>query len=405
LGREHLRIVHILSDADPRHGGPVSALCGLAEAQARIGMDVSVLATFRRHSDTTSIQRLKEKGIQVQLVGPSGGPLDRARDLNQLVEAVAARASVLHIHGLWQEIQHLAARHAASQRVPCVIRPCGMLSPWSLAQSRLRKRLYCIWRLRRMLSGVAAIHFTSEAERTMASPLRLLPPTIVEPNGIDLEQFVKLPARGEFRRRHGIPDEQQIVMFLGRLHLKKGPDLLIRAFAVAESAALLVLAGPDAHGTRRQLEKIARECGVADRVLFTGMLEPRYRTEALVDAEVFALPSQNENFGIAVAEALAARLPVVVSDQVALAPDVVTAAAGSVVSCDVEPLAAEIKRWLADPRSRREAGESGRAYVFSRFDWISIAERWRSHYGALRQESRSFTGYPPEQLPQSPGRR
>src|SRR5205823_9103283 len=151
-----------------------------------------------------------------------------------------------HIHALWEEIQHQAATTARGRCVPYIFTPHGMLDPWSLAQGRWKKRLYLAWRLRRDLDSAAAIHFTSERERELSSRLSLKPMTLVEPLGIDLAEFEDLPPRGEFRSAHSELAGKTVALFLGRLHQKKGLDVLIEAFAQHRVAnAALVIAGPD----------------------------------------------------------------------------------------------------------------------------------------------------------------
>ena len=132
--------------------------------------------------------------------------------------------------------------------------------------------------------------------------MKLAPPAVVVPNGLSLEEFQQLPQRGGFRAKHPQVKDKPIVLFLSRVHYKKGLDLLIPAFAQAKltADAMLVIAGPVAQGFMPQLEALVREHGIADRTVFTGMLRGRDRIEAMVDADLFVLPSRQENFGIVI---------------------------------------------------------------------------------------------------------
>ena len=125
---------------------------------------------------------------------------------------------------------------------------------------------------------------------------------------------------------------------------------------------------------------MAEKHGVRDRVLFTGMLRGRERIEALVDADIFALPSYQENFGIVVAEAMAAGCAVIISDQVNIFGDCLEAKAGAVVPCEIDAVARELKRWMADAAMRQSAGANGRAMAMKRYDAVKIALRWKEHY-------------------------
>jgi glycosyltransferase involved in cell wall biosynthesis len=298
-------------------GGPAVAVVGLASAQKRAGLDVRVISTHRAGDDLSSADVLREQDIQVHLVGPTSGLLSGHPALASALQDVLAAADIVHIHALWEDIQHHAAVAARQIGIPYIFRPCGMLDPWSLSQSRWKKRLYMAWRLRRDLNGAAALHYTATLERDVAGPLELKPLSLVEPNGVDLSEFEALPPAGTFRSRYPMIGDRPLVLFLSRLHPKKGIELLLPAFARgAPAGAVLVIAGPGEERYTEQLMDRAAALGVKDRVLFTGMLRGRDRVAAFADADLFVLPSYQENFGIAVVESLAAGTPVVISDQV-----------------------------------------------------------------------------------------
>lgn len=375
-----MRVLHVLSDLDPRSGGPAEALRGLAAAQIREGLRVSVLGTWRRGADLGFADQLAGRGVGVNLVGPCYGPLCWRPGLGRRVRAAVRAADVVHVHALWEAVQHSAAAECRRAGVPYLVRPCGMLDPWSLAQGGLKKRCYLAWRLRRDLARAGALHFTTAIERDLAAPLGLSTPGIVEPNGIDPAEFSTLPPRGTLRAALGIPAGTAVVLFLGRLHPKKGLDLLVPAFARLPGGPHLVVAGPDSDGCGATLEREALRLGVRNRVHFAGMVRGGDKLAALADADLFALPSRQENFGNAVVEALAAGVPVVVSDQVNLWPVIRDERVGGVVRLEVESIAAELARWLADPAERAAAGARGRGLIRRSFDWLAIARRWAGHY-------------------------
>ena len=379
-----MRVLHVISTLDPRSGGPAVAAAGLAQAQLQAGMQVSVVATRGPRDDPDAAEPLLKQGISVETIGPATGPLCRHPQLAAGVRQQVSRADIVHIHGLWEEVQHQAAIAARAGGVPYLIRPCGMLDPWSLSQSRWKKRLYMAWRLRRNLNHAAAIHFTTSIERDLTTPLHLKPPAIVEPNGVDPAEFLSPPPPGSFRAKHPITQGRRLVLFMSRVHHKKGLDKLIPAFArLHDREAILAIAGPEAEGYRQTLDRLIAEAGIAPRVIFTGMLWREERIAALADADLFVLPSYQENFGVAVIEALAAGTPVVISDQVNIYPEVMAAGVGGVVPLDVDRLTAEIDRWLADEPMRRAAGEKARAFAMDRFAWRKIAERWVEHYSQI----------------------
>ncbi len=393
-----MHVLHILSGLDPRAGGPANALVGLAIAQANAGMDVHILATWREGWDESLAQRLQaHENITTRLVGPIGGWRKTHPDVQRVANEEVAKADVLHVHALWESIQLAASRAARRHRKPVIFRPCGMLDPWSMGQSSeggggWKKRAYLALVLRRELNAARLIHFTTQSEADLAARWRLKTPTIVVPNGLNLPEFAQLPPRGAFRKAHGIGEQTRVILFMSRVHPKKGLDLLIPAFEKAAPDvpdSLLVIAGPDYLDTRQHMKELAQQCGLQDRVRFVDMLSGPDRVQALVDADLFVLPSRQENFGIVVAEAMAAGRPVIISDQVNTHPEVTAAAAGDVVPLEFNAIAASLVKWLGDDEARAAAGQRGHAYAHATWDWNVIARQWGETYRALLPETRS----------------
>jgi len=384
-----VRVLHIASSLDLRSGGPAVALAGLAIGQQSAGLQVSVVATYREGDDQLLNDRLRREGVALTSIGPCTGRLARHAALQSAVAECVKAADVVHIHALFEEVQYLAARVAWDNQKPYVIRPCGMLDPWSLRRSWLVKRVYLAWRLHRMLRRATAIHYTTEFERRGAAALGLRPAAIVEPNGLDITEYENLPSAGAFRSRFHIPSAVPLIAFLGRIHPGKGVDYLVRSLAHPRlSRARLAVVGPDSGGYLAEMKRLADSCGVADRVVFTGLLSGDDRLAALVDADLFSLPSDHENFGIAVAEAMATGTPVIVSPEVGIADDVIAADGGSVTQSDPDLLGPELADWLDDPSRRAAAGRRARRFALERYDWRAIGRRWRDHYQAWVEPSR-----------------
>lgn len=377
-----MRVLHVISGIDPCLGGPPRALAGLVRGQMEAGLEVGVLATWTDDaSDRSLVDDMAQRGAALHLVGPAVGRLKKHPRLQPVTHDAVRAADVVHIHTLWEEVQHRAAVAARRLGKPYVIRPCGMLDPWSLGQSRLIKKIYMLWRLRRDLNAAAALHFTTDTERDLTAPLRLKAPAIVEPNGLNLQEFEALPQPGSFRQRHPRIGDRPLVVFLSRLHHKKGLDLLVPAFAACGvKDAVLALVGPAAEGYQPEVEAMTRRHGVEDRVIFTGMLNGADRVAALADADLYCLPSYQENFGIAVVEALAAGTPVLISDQVNIHQEVTQAEVGGVVPTRIQPLADAMGQWLTDKPRRDAAAAKSRPFVWDRYDWGAIARRWVEHY-------------------------
>lgn len=390
-----LRVLHVVSSLDVRDGGTTSAVKGLALAQASAGASVTVLATFRRGFDRSAVDTLRNAGLQVILVGPGSGPLVWHRGISAATYSAIQHSDIVHIHALWEEIQHRAAVVARQLKVPYIISPHGMLDPWSLSQSSLKKRLYLAFRLRKNIEGSAALHYTANAEKKLAEQLKNLPHGLVIPNGIDFGECSNPSKRGSFRARYQIQSNVPLVLFLGRLHPVKGCDLLIKGFAQAiagwdgESSPkpLLVIAGPDTNGYREKLEGMASEYGIGKSVLFVGPLYDEDKLAAFSDADLFGLISHHENFGIAVVEALAAGCPVLLSDQVGIHDFIEAERVGWVVPTRVDATANELRAWLKRDEDMTVIRDRARAAA-SRYDWKMISSAWVAQYQRIISSTR-----------------
>lgn len=375
-----LSVLHVISGIDPEDGGPTTALSGLARALNRAGADVALVATPRSFGHSQIVEELLDDGVRVRLGEHRRAFIARDEALDSLLVEEISRADVVHIHALWEDVQYRAASIARALEKPFVVRPCGLLEPWSMARHRFKKRMYLEIRLRRHLDAASGIHYATPIEEERARPLRLKAPPIVEPNGLDFAAHRKSTSNGSFRARWNIPREAPIVLFLGRLHPKKGLDLLIPAFVRgAPSDAMLVIAGSGDSDYESNLNQRVASSGIAERVKFTGFLEGRARAEVFADATVFVLPSYSESFANTVVESIASGTPVIVSDQVALHTDVSSKKVGGVVPTNVEALAIELECWLADASKRLSAMENAESFLKS-YDLKLVADRWINRY-------------------------
>jgi glycosyltransferase involved in cell wall biosynthesis len=291
------------------------------------------------------------------------------------------KTDILVAHGMWETSIIHSTLLAQRMGVPYCLRPAGTLDPWSLDQKRLKKSLSIALLHRRLLNNAAFIHATSDEEarnvRTLLRSLRISTPVHIIPNGIFLRDIENLPPRGDFYVRHPELNGKPYILFLGRVHYKKRPDLLLQSFAAlgdAFSEFRLVIAGPDG-GQTAKLRALARQLCIADRVHLTGPIYGHQRFSAFVDAACFCLPSHQENFGIAVVEAMAAATPVVISDQVQIWPEIVEAGAGVACELNVDALAGALRRVLALESARASMGRAGQAFARREYLWRDIGHR------------------------------
>jgi glycosyltransferase involved in cell wall biosynthesis len=275
-----------------------------------------------------------------------------------------ANYDLVHIHALFSYAALPAAYWARRRRIPYVVRPLGTLNRWGMAnRHRWLKRLSFALLERRLLARAACIHYTSEQERIEAAELGVLQRSVVVPLGIEFDSFAALPARGWLRARAPHLDGRTVALFLSRVDPKKGLDLLIPALAAMKSRGVpltLVVAGQGEPMFEATLRREAARLEVESEIVWAGFVRGRDKLSLLADADLFVLPSYSENFGVAVVEAMAAGLPVVVSDQVGIHREVEATGAGTVVPCRVEDLAGALTRLVTSPGARREMGARAR---------------------------------------------
>jgi glycosyltransferase involved in cell wall biosynthesis len=297
-------------------------------------------------------------------------------DLGRWLRDNARRFDVLHIHALWSYASIAAARAAARADVPFILRPAGMLSTYSLTHGAWKKRIS--WHLleRPVIARAAAFHATSSAEAEEIRNVR--PDAIVHviPNGVHPDAFTAEPTLAHANANCRRLPSQPFVLFLSRLHPKKGIiDLLLPAWAQVKTDAVLAIAGgPDAHQpdyARLVRDEVAR-LGLRERVMFLGEIQPHERWALFDTAELFVLPSHSENFGVVVAEAMARGCPVVVTEQVQAAEHVLAAGGGTVVPRRILHLATALGDMLSNSERLNACGESGRRYAQQHFCWPRV---------------------------------
>jgi glycosyltransferase involved in cell wall biosynthesis len=370
-----MRILHVVGPYPPaiEWGGTATAAAAMVDCLAAAGHDVTVFATGQRSTRTAkqAVGRREQGGAVVESF-PAIHAAGRAFLSPQLLRALPAavrRHDVVHVHLMWNVPEIAAAWTCRRAGVPYVLSPHGCLDPWSLSQRATEKRLLLAAAERRNVECAALLHFTAPAERELAPEWARRLPFVVVPNVVDAGAF---EGRADDEARSGSCE----ILILGRIHEMKGFDTLVPALRRVldqESRAQLVVAGPDEGGYRAKVERMIAANGVEHAVRFTGYLGAAARAEALARATMLVAPSYRENFGMVVAEAMAARLPVIVSPAVNIADDIAAAGAGLVVQKAVEPLADAILGLLRDPERRRTMGDAGRRLVAERYGPAAVA--------------------------------
>lgn len=320
---------------------------------------------------------------KVIATGPSISSYGYNERLVPWLKAHAGNYDAVIVNGLWQYVGFAAWRALHGSSTPYFVYSHGMLDPWFKHRyplKHLKKWLYWPWGEYRVLRDASAVLFTCEEERLLARQSFWLYRchevvgsygTTVPPQDADALSEAFLSSFPELRQK-------RLLLFLGRIHEKKGCDLLIDAFARAAADApdvQLVMAGPGDEGLTRQLQSRAASLGISSRISWTGMLSGDLKWGAFHACEVFCLPSHQENFGIAVAEALACSRPVLISDKVNIWREIAADHAGFVESDTLEGTIALLRRWLDSTPAELAAMRVAALRCFdSRFQMEQVAE-------------------------------
>jgi len=294
---------------------------------------------------------------------------------------------VAHIYGLYDFLGPVVADACVRRNIPYVLEPIGMFVP--IVRSLRLKRIYHALFGRRLFEGASAVIATSEQEaEELASGGVARQKIVVRRNGV--EAPASWQERGTFRKALGIDKDATLILFLGRLSEKKSPGLLLEAFASiskgsGDKTLHLVFAGPDEGGMKSRLEQIAVQLGVASRTHFAGAIFGDAKWAAYRDAEVFVLPSQNENFGNTAAESVAAGTPVVVTEQCGIAP-LLADVAGLAVAHESGALALAIHDVLFDA-GLRACLVAGCSAVTARLGWEEPVRETVALYKELANKS------------------
>lgn len=359
-----MKILHVISSVDPRGGGPIEGINQIARVQITRGHTVEIVSI-----DDPADPMLATASLPVHALGP---PLTYYRYSPRLVpwlRANAHRYDAVIVNGLWQYGSYATWRALHGTGTPYFVFTHGMLDPWFKHEyplKHLKKWLFWPWADYRVLRDAAAVFFTCEEERLLARRsfwLYRCNEAVVgfgtaAPAGDSTAQ------RAAFLSHFPGLENKRLLLFLSRIHEKKGCDLLIDAFADVckrDARLHLVMAGPDQTGWKAALSARAKQLGIADRITWTGMLSGEMKWGAYHSAEAFVLPSHQENFGIVVAEALACGLPVLISNKVNIWREIRNSHAGIVADDTLVGTKSLLEGWLdlseADRLHMREAAK------------------------------------------------
>lgn len=388
-----MKVLHVVPSISPLRGGPSQAVLGMVKALRMEGIDGEIATTNDHGKELLDVplgQRIIYQDVPIWFLPRFSLPMKEfifSAALTKWLWRNIDRYDLVHIHYLFSYASTCAGILGRVNKIPYVVRTIGQLTPWALAQSRLKKQIYTSLIERHNLNSAAAIHCTASAEAVDVCNFGIQTPTIVLPLGVDKPEILPA-AKTEIRSFYNIPANKLIVLFLSRLHYKKRPDLLIESLAELGKLGQdfhLIMAGSGEDEYVNYLKNLVKDHGLAECTSWTGFVTGKDKDLLLQGSDIFVLPSFSENFGIVVAEAAIASLPIIITPGVQISADIAAAKAGLVVEGTKAELVQALSQLIASPELRSQMGTNARILASQKYSWSAIATQLIQYYDDIIQ--------------------
>ena len=374
-----MKILHLIHSTNPAGGGPIEGIKQLAVAKQKMGLTIEVASL-----DAPDDPWVKDFPLKVHAMGPSYLRYGYSPRLIPWLREHCREYKFVVVNGIWQFNSFAARKVLRKAGVPYFVFTHGMLDPWFKRHyplKHLKKWLYWPWGEYRVLRDAAAVLFTCLEEKIQARRSFWLYRCNEKVVGYGTAGWMgdAEGQRAAFFEAYPQLRGKRLILFLGRIHEKKGVDLLIEAFARVisekpDSNMHLLMVGPMDNAFARKLQQLGTNLGLDDRITWTGMLQGDLKWGAFKVSEAFILPSHQENFGISVAEALSASLPVLISNRVNIWREIENTGAGLVEKDDAAGTYRLLQRWMKlEERERREKGDVARQCFLKNFEIAGAA--------------------------------
>lgn len=378
-----MNIIHATPSMASTWGGPTSVL---NELSARMVQKQNNVVICTAKGGRTGIPDVKPAGVTVksaEITSLGKFWTGYSSEISKLVYEACSEADIIHIHEFWHYVGFSAYKAAKFFNKPYVISIHGALSPWALAVKKTFKKAYSRIIMKKMLVEASAIHCLTADEAFQLSDYGINNITRVIPNGVNPPSRVDKKAfRRYLDQRYPNLNNKIIIVFLGRIHKGKGLDLLAEAFGEllhnhGDEVRLLMI-GPD-EGYKETVQDILAKYNATDKCIFSGQLTGYDKTAFLGGSDIFTLPSYSEGFSMAVLEAMAVGLPVIISDHCHF-PEVVDSSSGVIIDANVTQLLNALKMLVSDSSLRNDMGVNGRELALEKFTWDIVTEKMLALY-------------------------
>lgn len=374
-----MKVLHVIPSLATSYGGPSLALINIKKALEMEGIKVSIVTTIDKgelaQEFSGSIHLFKKKFLKSYFY---------SSDLRDWVRKNLSKYDLIHIHSLFSYPSTIAAYYARKYKVPFIIRPFGTLDRESMRHHSLRKILHFAFFDRENLNQASLIHCTSHSEQEEFQRFHLKVKSQVIPLGIIPEEYST--SRKDLESCYGIPEGKKVILFLSRIHPRKGLNLLMEALQILRGVRddfIVLIAGSSQNHYMDKLKRMAKQKSLDKFIIWLGEVSGKKKMEVLHGSDLFVLPSYRESFGLVVIEAMASGLPVVISDRVAIHEVIKNAMAGRVVFLSPIEIKEAINELLDDHELRKKMGENGRRLVLDKFDIRRSAKTLASIYSSL----------------------
>ena len=390
-----MKILHVIPSISADMGGPSQVALNLVKALNDLGEEAEILTTNYGMGDIPTGDR--QEYIFDETLGLSVPVWFLPYDPPNLKEFIFSKAAttwmwknlanydILDHHYLFSYLPTCAAAIARWKKIPYTVRTMGQLTSWALAQGKAKKQLYTTLFERKNLQKAAAVHCTANGEADDVKAFGITTPTVTLPLGVNVPDEIP-DAKQKLRQQYNLDPDTPIILFLSRLHYKKRPDLLLRSLSDLKAAGqtfFAIFAGTGEPEYTDELTKLTEYFDLKDQVIFPGLITGDDKECLLQGADIFALPSYSENFGIAVAEALVVGLPVVITRGIQISPDIEAAGGGKIIEDTQESLTEALLELLQNPEKRLAIGEKGKAFARTTYSWSAIAQQLATEYRNL----------------------